>query len=258
MLFTQLIRGNLNTKLIGNKIEYYQRLDSTNKEAINLIEENLISSGTIILTDYQFDGKGRNKNKWFSSAGKSVTFSLFIKPNFSIKKLSLLPLATGLAVANTLKKFNIETSLKWPNDIFIKTKKCGGILIESKIHNKEIKYLVIGIGLNVNEDEFDSSIENKATSLFIEKKTPIQRELIIAWILNELEVLINMLNNNNEYIKLNWTKLCNHINKNVRFLNNQETMKGVFLGVNQMGEAMIKEENKKIILTKIDNIEILN
>jgi len=258
MLFTQLIKGNLNTKLIGNKIEYYQRLDSTNKEAISLIEENLISSGTIILTDHQFDGKGRNKNKWFSSSGKSITFSLFLKPDFPIKKLNLLSLATGLAVANALKKFNFKTNLKWPNDILLKKKKYGGILIESKIHNKKIKYLIIGIGLNVNEDSFDSSIENIATSLFIEKKIPIQRELIIACILNELEVLIDMLNNNNENIKINWTKLCNHINKKVRFLDNKEIKKGIFLGVNQIGEAIIKEENKKIILTKNDNIKILN
>ena len=257
MLFPQLIKVNLKTKSFGRVIEYFQKLNSTNKEAFDLINKNKVSSGGIILTDFQYDGKGRNNKKWFSSSGKSITFSLVIEPAFHPKKLSLLSLAVGISIANTIKKLNLNASLKWPNDIFIKNKKCGGILIESKILQNKIKYLIIGIGINVNENEFDSSLQNISTSLFIEKKSPIQRELIIAWILNELELLIKLLNQENSGDIINsWTNLCNHINKKVSFLHNKKTKEGIFKGINNNGEAIIQFDNNEIVLNQTQIFDV--
>lgn len=257
MLFPQLIKVNLKTKSFGKVIEYFQKLNSTNKEAFDLINKNKVSSGSIILTDFQYDGKGRNNKKWFSSSGKSITFSLVIEPTFHPKKLPLLSLAVGISIANTIKKLNLNASLKWPNDIFIKNKKCGGILIESKILQNKIKYLIIGIGINVNENEFDSSLQNISTSLFIEKKSPIQRELIIAWILNELELLIKLLNQENSGDIINsWTNLCNHINKKVSFLHNKKTKEGIFKGINNNGEAIIQFDNNEIVLNQTQIFDV--
>tara|TARA_B100000575_G_scaffold287537_1_gene286060 strand:- start:231 stop:1019 length:789 start_codon:yes stop_codon:yes gene_type:complete len=251
MLFPQLIKANLKTKSFGRHIEYFQKLDSTNKEAKNIIDESKIKSGSIIITDFQYDGKGRNKKKWYASSGKSITFSLIFKPEFELKKINLLSLVVGIAIANTMKKLNVDAKLKWPNDIFINDKKCGGILIESKISKNKIKYLIIGIGININENqyEFDSSLENIVTSLYIEKGSPIQRELIVAYILNELEKLIETLNHkNSKNIIDKWKKLCGHINKKVNFLYNKKPEIGIFKDINDNGEAIIEIGKNDIIL----------
>ena len=261
MLFTQLIKANLDTKNFGRSIEYFQKLDSTNQEAINIINESKIQSGSIIITDFQYDGKGRNKKKWYSSSGKSITFSIIIKPDFHLKKINLLSLVVGIAIVNAIKKLNINATLKWPNDIFVNDKKCGGILIESKISQDKIKYLIVGIGVNVNENlnEFDSSLKSIATSLYIEKGSPIQRELIVAYILNELENLIKKLNYENSKNVINeWKNLCCHINQKVKFSYNKKTEIGIFMGINDNGEAIIKLNDNDIILNHTQIFDIIH
>ncbi len=165
MIFTNLIEANLKTSTIGKYIEYYTQLKSTNDEAWEIIKEGS-QSGTIIITDNQISGKGRNGNEWESKSGKSLTFSLIYKPRtIPIEKIGLLSIVAGVSVLDGLKELNINGGLKWPNDIILNKKKIGGILCESKINKRIIEWVVIGIGINVNEskDDFDSNLAKKAS-----------------------------------------------------------------------------------------------
>ena len=155
MIFTNLIQTNLRTRRFGKEIEYYQRLGSTNLEAWNLIENNEASHGMIVITDNQFQGKGRNGNSWFMSPSKGLAMSLVILEPLSLKKAELISIAAGVAVAKALKIRGGKPKLKWPNDILLGNKKCGGILCESRISGQTVNSMVIGIGLNINETEND-------------------------------------------------------------------------------------------------------
>ena len=182
MIFTNLIQTNLRTKHFGENIEYYQRLESTNIESWELIEENNASHGMIVITDDQYKGKGRNNNSWFMSPSKGLAMSIILTEPLSIEEAELIPIAAGVATAKTIENRGAVPQLKWPNDILIGDKKCGGILCESKISNNMVKNMVIGIGLNINENEndFPEEIIRSATSLSIETGHSTQRELVCA------------------------------------------------------------------------------
>ena len=155
MIFTNLIQTNLRTKVFGKKIEYYQRIGSTNEEAWELINTGEADHGTMVITDNQFSGKGRDNNDWYMSPSKSLAMSIIIKDEITIEQALLVPLAAGLAVAKTLKNRSFKPQLKWPNDILLNSKKCGGILCESRVQKNKITEMVIGIGLNVNDQKSD-------------------------------------------------------------------------------------------------------
>ena len=150
MIFTNLIQTNLHTSFIGRNIEYFSFTDSTNDDAFELISNNEAKHGMLIITDYQKKGRGRRNNTWFSTPGDNLTFSLIIKKTDEYNS-GLFSILSGLSVVKGIKEFTgIECKLKWPNDIMLNDKKVGGILIETKNNND---YLVIGIGLNINQKE---------------------------------------------------------------------------------------------------------
>ena len=117
MIFTNLIETNLRTKELGKQIEYYQRIDSTNKEAWEIIDLEDITHGTIVITDNQLSGKGRNGNTWFMSPSKGLAMSIILKRSISIQDGLLIPIAAGVAIAKALENRGGKPKLKWP--------KCG-------------------------------------------------------------------------------------------------------------------------------------
>ena len=149
MIFTNLIQTNLRTKFFGKEIEYYQRLESTNEEASELIENGEATHGMIIITDHQFKGKGRSGNSWFMSPSKGIAMSLILLESLSFKIARLIPLVAGIAMAKTLNNRGFSPKLKWPNDIFFGSKKLIGFLPRVITRGKEIIYVRVGLGMNV-------------------------------------------------------------------------------------------------------------
>ncbi len=249
MIFTNLIKTNLRTKQFGKDIEYYQRLKSTNREAWELIQVDKAKHGMIIITDDQFDGKGRGGNTWFMSPSKGIAMSIILIKKFSLNDALLIPIAAGVAVAKTLSHRGGNPKLKWPNDILLNKKKCGGILCESKISNHIVKKMVIGIGLNINESiaDFPKSINKSATSLAIETKHPNQRELVCAIFITYFEQLLDHLDS---CIK-DWLSYCVHLDKPVSFSYNGSNYCGIFKGINHSGHALIEIDRKEKLFPSI-------
>ena len=238
MIFTNLIQTNLRTKVFGNKIEYYQRVGSTNEEAWELIDSGEAQHGMIVITDNQFSGKGRNKNQWYMSPSKGLAMSIILLEPIEVEKSFLIPLAGSVAVAKALKNRGFTPQLKWPNDILLNGKKCGGILCESRVLNKKTNQMVIGIGLNINDqkDDFNAEIQEKSTSLFIEKGHPNQRELVAAIITTYFEQLFNDL----LVVTDQWSDYCFHLNQEISFSHQNSIHKGIFKGINSNGLASIQ------------------
>ena len=240
-----LYKNKLSTDLIGQIIQYYPKLDSTNTEAWELISEK-VENGTVVITDTQTKGRGRQSNKWTSISGKSLTFSIIIYPNELPSQINIYSLITGLAIADCLIENNIKAQLKWPNDILINRKKVGGILCESKISGGIVKSLVIGIGLNVNEQiaELPKELRDKATSLIIESGKQSQLEVLLANIINHLEHRIKNEETNSQL--LDWEKRCAHLNQKVTFHSGNEIVTGVFKGLTKIGQAIISKDGEEV------------
>ena len=238
-------KKHLTTNLIGQVIQHYQKLDSTNSKAWELVSENA-ENGMVIITDNQTKGRGRQANKWISIPGKSLTFSIIMYPNALPSQINLDSLISGLAITDCLIENNIQAQLKWPNDILINEKKVGGILCESKISGGKIKSLVIGIGLNVNEtiEDFPEDLRSNVTSLMIERGKQYQLEQLLASILNHLEHRIQDKDNTQ---LIGWEKRCAHLNKKVTFHTSNEIVTGVFKGLTPKGTAIILIDGKENI-----------
>ena len=245
MIFTQLIQTNLRTKELGKNIEYYNRLDSTNTEAWELVGEDE-NHGTIVITENQTNGKGQKNKTWGMVPGKSLVFSLILTKNYPIDHSGLICLSVSLALIESLNKRGLDAQLKWPNDLLIDGKKIGGILCETKIEKNDIKNMVIGVGVNVNESiaEHDESIQKILTTMFEVSKHPHQRELIVAEFINSFELMLNKLSTEPNQIIEEWLDKCMHLNEKILFLQNEKILEGVFCGLDNNGFAKIEIENK--------------
>ncbi len=148
---------------IGRKIIHLDSIDSTSNYIANMVRTNEIGHGTVILADEQFAGRGQRDSEWSAKPGENLTFSVFIdNVNVAVTDQFVLTQVVSLSLVKILRQFGIEADIKWPNDIFVNRKKIAGVLIENQLKGKLIKNSIIGIGLNVNQTEFDSFI---ATSI---------------------------------------------------------------------------------------------
>ncbi|MBT4149678.1 MAG: biotin--[acetyl-CoA-carboxylase] ligase [Candidatus Marinimicrobia bacterium] len=254
MLFTNLVQANLKTRILGKHIEYYTRLESTNSEAWELINDGC-ENGTVIVTDNQYSGKGRGNRNWYATPNKSLSFSIVLSPNINSKFSNWIPLISCIAIQKAIAAFSTTVEFKYPNDIMFGKKKLGGILCESKVSEKKINQAVIGIGINVNEEieDFDIAIKNTATSLHINSKRLYQKERVLAEILNQLEIIIDQFPSNIDLIKSNWEDSCNHMNQKITFHYNNKVIKGIFKSLSNSGNAIlqIKGEEKEYFTGEI-------
>jgi len=174
-------------KIIGSKVIHKKECPSTNTLAIELLQDQLLPEGTVIIADHQSHGRGQQGTTWESAPNKNITLSVVLYPTFlKAKDHFLLNMTISLAVQQFLQSHFVDPiQLKWPNDLYYHDKKLGGILIENTIGvDSTIKYSVIGIGLNVNQTAF--TISSAISMAQISQKT-FQLSSLIEELLNSLE-----------------------------------------------------------------------
>ena len=147
-----------NTLFTGKIIKYLPTCHSTNDIAAEMIQSQEVFEGTIIITDHQTTGRGQRGNSWEAAIGQNLTLSLILKPTFlRASDQFQLNVAVSLGVHEFLSQYLPEgLTIKWSNDIYHYDKKLGGILIENTLQGYNIGYSVIGIGLNINQKQFEN------------------------------------------------------------------------------------------------------
>tara|TARA_B100000941_G_scaffold87774_1_gene60757 strand:- start:3621 stop:4343 length:723 start_codon:yes stop_codon:yes gene_type:complete len=232
--------------LLSRNIIFVDSTPSTNTEAWRIISKG--ASSGIVITDQQLNGKGQRGRKWVFQGGRSVAFSFFSNHVIDSNKIGYLPILSGLAVNNALTKLDISSQLKWPNDIIVNGKKIGGILCESTIRKKSSRSIVIGIGMNINQEENDVQNLNipNAGSLKTEYNRVFVREEIISSVINNLEILIQSFPKNINQINRNWMKACAHLNQDVELSYNSKKIKGIFKGLGDNGVGIVEKNGKRI------------
>ena len=232
-----IFETHLKSEKFGRHIKYFESTSSTNNEAKGyLVKDD--SHGHVIVTKNQTNGRGRRDNQWFSVPNKSLTFSIIINQK-KIKNKKILSIISAIAIIKAIKKIsNVNCSIKWPNDIILNNQKIGGILIE-----KKLDYMIVGIGINVNEERSDLNMEikNASTSLRINNNPLIKLETLLAYILNELE---KCCQEKNKYLINKWLSYCCHINKKIKFYENHNMISGIFKGINKNGQVIININNE--------------
>lgn len=244
----KLIQKGLKTDFMGRKILILDKTGSTNLE-VKKMARNKEQDGTLIIAEEQSKGKGQLGRSWFSSKGESISMSLLVYADeIRNEILPTLSLAVGLAVSEALesvtkKKFD----LKWPNDILVNGMKVCGILCE-KFIALERKFVVVGIGINVNNREFPEDLKNTATSLFIVGGRLFSREMIISSILNKFEqIYYKFYKNEIKNIIDKYKSRCISIGKNIEFVKNGTNDKtkntGTISDISCLGEIIVIDKN---------------
>lgn len=199
------IQKYLKTSYLGCDYRYYDVIDSTNKEVKRLISKgNNIKNGSIFICETQTNGSGKFNRKWHSPEKCGLWFTIVLNIEDADMDISKITLLTGAAVCSSLRSFNIESTIKWPNDIYLNNKKIGGILTERVWDSNKSSYLIIGIGLNVNstESSFPKELKDYASSVFIETGKNFSRAEILCSILSSFENLVEDLKRNGSYDKI--------------------------------------------------------
>ena len=242
------ITENLKTKFIGKRAYYFDSIDSTQDFALKIASQDN-ENGTVIISKKQTGGKGRMKRKWFSPVG-GIWMSVIIHPDFDISNVTLVPIATSLALCMAIEKtIKIRPKLKWPNDITIKGKKVAGILVDTSIESNKIESLILGVGINfkIKQEKLKKNIVNSpnyygATTLVKKNESALH---LVQQFLYELEVIFQWINSGlTKKIIFQWAKRSSTIGKNISIINDKKIVTGKAIKIDNDG-ALIISKNKQ-------------
>jgi BirA family biotin operon repressor/biotin-[acetyl-CoA-carboxylase] ligase len=190
LLTSDEIAEFMKTKYIGKEIIHFDTIGSTNDAAKDSASKGA-NDGTVIISEEQTSGKGRLGRQWIAPKHKGIWMSIILKPEIGPVHVPKITHISAAAVVSALKEFNIEASIKWPNDIIINNKKICGILTEMSGEIGRVAYVVVGIGINANLESSDipEDISGKASSIYMETAKIIDRKSLAAAVLNNFEIL---------------------------------------------------------------------
>lgn len=236
--------------IIGNQILKLDEIGSTNDFLLEYSKQNKkVIEGLVIVADNQTFGKGQRGNVWESKKGENLTFSLFLKPEIKATNQFQLSKLISVAIIDFLdyKAVN-DTKIKWPNDILVGKKKIAGILIENTIRENVLAESVVGIGLNVNQSDFNESVKN-ATSL--KKELCNSTEFNLKSILDELLIFIDkrylqFKKGNDTNINQLYLDRMYGYQKSMNLNLKNELITGEILGVANSGKLLLKISGKEI------------
>ncbi len=231
----------LNTDFIGRIFVYADELSSTNSF---LMDKNngYTNNGTVILAEKQTLGRGRKDRVWYSLPDTNLTFSVLLNNNkFLARNYTLINYAASLAVAASIENlYQLKTEVKWPNDVLINGKKISGILIEASSQGNQIEKFVVGIGINVNQSSFQGNFNYQPTSIKIELDRNVERERLLAEILNNFEGFLEKLKNHKTEVINDWKSKCKMIGERISLVENDTEKFGIFYDIDDDGFLLLK------------------
>ena len=234
-LFSQLPLGFVKHLFV------YDTVDSTNITAKELALTGA-AEGTVVVSRVQTHGRGRFDRTWESPEG-GLYFSFILSPGIPANHLSLLPLATAVAVARTIESFGVHATIKWPNDLRIGEKKIVGILLESEAKDSAMKYVVVGIGVNLNTDMKKLSPEIRKRSTTLEHHTGCtvdHREFLKRFFLEFDDVYQGLLHRQDARIITEWKQRSDTLGKTVEIRTPSGNISGIACDIDASGFLLVR------------------
>ena len=176
------------TARLGRRIEYFDSIDSTNTEARRLAAAGAVE-GTVVIAETQTKGRGRLGRTWASPPLRNLYLSIVLRPPIAVAEAAQLTLVAGVAVAEAIKESVPRAAIKWPNDVVIDGRKVAGILTEMEADDDRVRFVILGIGVNLNAapEDFPEELRDKATALCAAAGRPIDRTAFADRLLSRLD-----------------------------------------------------------------------
>lgn len=246
-LYSTLQNNIILGAFVGQNILTYKEITSTNDLMKELMANSTpLPEGTVIMAGHQTAGKGQQQNGWHSEAGKNLTFSLLMFPQFLPPESSFnLLMAISLGVVKPLQKvLGEDCRIKWPNDIYYGQKKLGGVLIENVLAGQTIKHAVIGIGINVNQENFPAHLPNPVSLLQILQKKSAIKEVLLQICAGIEFYYLKLKAEETEEIRQEYLDNLFGFGKELQFQTKAEVFEGEICTVNQLGFLGVKKQNE--------------
>lgn len=240
-------------------IIFFDETTSTNDIASNLIASDDAADGTLVITNFQTNGRGQRGNNWLSTKGKNLLMSLILKPVWlQVKEVFLLNMCIALGVYDYIAlKTDVHVNIKWPNDILCGTKKVAGILIENTFRSNNLSWCIAGIGVNLNQTKFDDTLSN-ATSLHILSGISFSPEQEATELRTKIFYWYELLKNNNAIaIKETYHQRLFGLDELRNFKLKENFVQGYIRGIDNNGRLVFEKAEGEIIFPDIKEIEYL-
>jgi len=229
-----------------------EAINSTNEYALSLKETPAFKQGLVVTANYQSGGKGQRGKAWESNANENLLLSVVIEPNINSNNQAVISKIVALSVCDLLKSLGLNPKIKWPNDILVNKQKIAGILIQNKLKGNLISHSVIGIGLNINQLNFEEYLP-KATSLqlLLSKEFDIDKIQIqlLQFLSDRIKQFRDGFYQEQEYLSALFLK-----DKVAAFESAIQKFMGIIKGVSQSGKLLIQLEDDSI--AKFNNQEV--
>ena len=253
-LFPFEISRGLNTKFIGKKIHYFDYLGSTMNLAMQLGMQ-LSPGGTLVLAESQTKGRGRLGRSWFSPKYKGIYLSLILRPKILPIDSPILTLLAAVSICQTVKKvLYLDVQIKWPNDVFINNKKFAGILTEMNAEVDKVNFVVIGMGLNVNNDK--KSLITQATSLKEHYGKIVNRVLLLQELLREIENNYSLFIDQGAKVIIDkWRHFSFTLGRRVKVYCQNKHIEGCAVDIDKDGSLLIRKDSG--LIQKVSSGELV-
>ncbi len=251
VLFPHEISFGLENSLIANNIYSLDRVGSTNALAHKYAEQGE-PEGTVIIAERQTAGRGRLGRSWHSPAKRGLYLSIILRPPIPPAQAPGLSLIAALSVVEAIGvTHKVKAEIKWPNDVLIAGKKLSGALTELSAEIDQVRYVVVGIGVNVNHDlaDFPSELQSKATSLRLATGSPVDRLSFCRRILHRFE------HNYNRFLSGGLPMLLKAIRshsavieRTIEFHHDGKSCRGQAIDIDEHGRLVVRVDGKLLAL----------
>ena len=230
------------TLFFGKKMVYLPTCHSTNDIAAELVRNGKVAEGTVIIADEQTAGRGQHGTTWLTNLGQNFTLSLVLMPTFlTLGEHFLLSQAIALGIRNYLSEFTQNVGIKWPNDLYVKNLKIGGILIENSLQGTRLAHSVVGIGLNINQAQFSATISDRVTSLRLETgQTFHLAEQLPALLLSLEKCYLRLRAGQSEALRREYRQHLLGLGEKRMYIVGSQSVEGTILGVSPTGKLRLE------------------
>jgi BirA family transcriptional regulator, biotin operon repressor / biotin---[acetyl-CoA-carboxylase] ligase len=258
ILTPDMLRQRLKGSMFGKRIYHFFKVDSTNRVALDLGHAGE-PEGAVILAEEQTGGRGRAGRTWHSERAAGIYVTLLLRPKLAPVQAPLLTIMAGVAARTAIEAHTgLVVDLKWPNDLMIGERKAGGILTEMYAEPGQVRFVIVGIGLNVNQEKFLGELGSIATSLRAQAGKPQSRLELLVRLLREFENDYNrFLREGPEGVLDRFTAASSYAHgKRVRVSNGKESFAGITAGLASEGLLRVKRDNGQVVTVIAGDVEV--
>jgi BirA family biotin operon repressor/biotin-[acetyl-CoA-carboxylase] ligase len=249
ILTPDMLRQRLKGSLFGRRIHHFFKTDSTNRVALELGHAGE-PEGAVVIAEEQTAGRGRAGRTWHSERATGIYVTLLLRPRLAPVQAPLLTMMVWLSAHSAVQTVTgLAVDLKWPNDLLIRGKKAGGILTEMHAEPGQIRFVIVGIGLNVNQEKFPAELSNLATSLRIEAGKPQPRIELLVRLLREFESdYYRLLHEGVARVVERFETISSYaMGKRVRVSNGAESYTGTTAGLGPEGLLHVRRDDGQLV-----------